>query len=85
MLTVIPIGLLCGLLLGCRFKVFATIPVEFGAVLTVCGLAAGGAITIGMAALAFLIFSVCLQTGYVAMLIAGPRLQQSGRISPFQA
>ena len=79
------IGLLGGLLLGGRFKVFATLPVQIVALIAAAVLVVSGASTFGHAGLGFVMFSLCLQGGYIARLFAGPRPVHSFRASPFEA
>ena len=65
------IGLLAGLLIGGRFKVFALIPIELGALIVTGACTAAGLGSLGANALSFLAFSFCIQGGYAVMLVAG--------------
>ena len=71
MIASIAIGLLAGLLIGRRFRVFALIPVECVA-LVVSGLCmVAGAASPASIALGFLGFSLALQGAYAVSLAAG--------------
>ena len=78
------IGLLSGLLLGGRFKVFATIPIQMLVFVYAAAFAVSGRISIGQAALSFLCICISLQLGYLIMLVANPQGSRTVRMSSFE-
>ena len=70
------IGLICGLLLGSRFRVFAVILAQFVAVVVTILFAAFGDLSVGQALLALLGCSLSLQVGYAAMLMVSSRSER---------
>lgn len=70
------IGLLCGLGVGCRFKVLALIPAHGVALMAVSLAMQVGHVGLVQACSAFCLWNLCLQAGYaVAVGLSVPRLQ----------
>lgn len=85
MIASVLIGLLSGLLLGGRFKVFATIPIQMLVFVYSVAFAVSGRLSVGQAALSFLCICVSLQLGYVIMLVATPQGSRNVQMSSFEA
>lgn len=71
------IGVLCGLLIGSRFKVFALIIAQFAALLLTIGLGLFSPLTFAHAMAGLACWSLMLQVGYLGMLTAGARTTRS--------
>lgn len=78
------IGLLSGLLLGARFKVFATIPIQMLVLIFAAAFVLSGRMSLSQAALSFLCICVSLQLGYLIMLLANPQGSRTVQISSFE-
>ena len=72
MILSVLLGVLSGLLIGGRFRIFATIPVQVLALLMVAIPAIMGEASIAHQAGAGLMFCLALQAGYVLRLVMGP-------------
>ena len=70
------LGVLCGLCVGCRFKVLALVPAHGVALLAASLVMQLGHVGLVQACSAFCLWSLCLQAGYaVAAGLSVPRLE----------
>ena len=73
-------GLACGAILGSRFKVLILVPAHLLAIVVAIGLAMAGALGVGWACLACVIWSVGCNLGYlVAAIVASTEAPRSDR------
>lgn len=79
------LALLLGYLAGLRYRVMVVLPLELAAGAAVIAMTMLGEIGLGQAGLAFLIFSVAVQTGYGLALACPLPLRPSGQRRPMKA
>ncbi len=72
MLTATAVGLLCGGILGGRFRVFVLVPAHVAAILVLASVAAAGEVPAGRVLLEMLAWSLGCHGGYVAAAILRP-------------